>query len=583
MEPGREIGESGLRNGGCRQASPVLEFLRICAGFSHEKDESGQERRCCIWERRYRCWRSLRAVDYNGATAFTVAAEPEPPLAMSRSVYFTALLILLAGCQLNQQQPEPVVGVPYNPGMPILPADRLGQPVLDIPEETHVLESVFNSIPNYEPLYNFTDVNRYRRLGSAIGRLDILLVDKNSGQEGVSFCTATIISDRYLLTNYHCIPGMDPALEVQRAVFRAGYLDEEAATGDVFEVGIQPVESNRGLDYAVVEVQGNPSARYGRIPLSVRDPDPREELFIIHHPKGMTQRLTRRNCRLIASTTAVTQTEVRHRCDTFGGSSGSLIFSDNNDGDNFVVVGIHFAGFFEDSPIKFNRAKRMTAVLKESPLLRQIASSAPAIAQNPSPSTSPIASGLALNNTNNITLVPPSLIADDPDIPDDSAPVFTAFTRRISFEWGIKQIYSFSEEGFESLKDFGQPSSLGDFSSKVNLPQYSSRPSDNCAVNDESSLQSGARAWVYCVLGAASDYEAMATGIRNTFPVITQVIADDERGMAVRFADGTAICVDKNMGSLAAVTGHDQAVSMQVWSAATASATCFKTRPVELK
>ena len=248
---------------------------------------------------------------------------------------FILLFILLLCSSVLSSQAQ----YPY-----LLPPDQFGKPVFHFPPGTQVFESNFNAIANYEPLYNFTAVNRYRRLGESVGRLDLELINRAGQLAATSNCTATLISEQYILTNYHCVPGTDPDLSISSVILRMGYLDEMYAPGEGFSVHILPVESNAALDYSVLRVQGNPASTFGYVPLYVRDPDPAEELFIIHHPKGDPQRLTRRNCRLVSSTYAVSANGLRHRCDTFAGSSGSLIFSDNNVENTFMIVGLHNAG-----------------------------------------------------------------------------------------------------------------------------------------------------------------------------------------------------------------------------------------------
>lgn len=237
--------------------------------------------------------------------------------------------------------------------------------------------STFNAVPNFEPIADFTTTNRYRQLANAVGRLDIMFRSSgsDSGQPGnnslrMTTCTATLIAEDYLISNYHCIPGrLDRT--VVKATIRFGYLSTDDR-GRRYDVDVEPVEANEGLDYTILRVDGQPSRRFGHIPLQVRDPAPREELFILHHPEGQPQRLTRKNCRLSDSPASVSAEQIRHRCDTSGGSSGSLIFSDNNDGSTFHVVGLHYAGFRGVAgPSSSNVAKPLTTIVGQSQFLRE--------------------------------------------------------------------------------------------------------------------------------------------------------------------------------------------------------------------
>jgi len=250
---------------------------------------------------------------------------------------------------------------------PILfPGDQFGQANLVMPNNQQVLQSTFGD--NYEAMYEFTESNRYRQRGRAIGRLDILLAD-SSGKRFVSTCTASLIADNYLLTNHHCTHGRDIVnrFNVIDMVLRMGYLSTDEA-GEVFAVATNPVDMNEELDYVVLQVEGSPGRSYGTIDLQVRDPMPNEELYLIHHPAGGPQTLTRKSCRLVNISSGNTDI-LRHRCDTSGGSSGSLLFSDNDDN----AVGLHFAGSANPRANLPNSAKRLASLFMRSTTLQRAA------------------------------------------------------------------------------------------------------------------------------------------------------------------------------------------------------------------
>lgn len=60
------------------------------------------------------------------------------------------------------------------------------------------------SIKNYnnEPISNYGPSSLFVKLGRPVGRLDILT------DAGVFPCTAFLVSEKYLVTNYHCVPGI---------------------------------------------------------------------------------------------------------------------------------------------------------------------------------------------------------------------------------------------------------------------------------------------------------------------------------------------------------------------------------------
>lgn len=255
------------------------------------------------------------------------------------------------------------------------PADYYGRVDLPLPQAFGHLKRLIGDTDNFEPVKEFSEQNRYRIMAGPIGRLDLLV--KRNGKQGVSLCTGWVISVDYIMTNHHCIPGKSG--KVLKASLLMNYLEEGKTSGTQrFVVETQPVETSSDLDYSIVRVRGNPGAKYGIIPMQARDPHPDEELFVIQHPAGKAKRLTRRNCR--ADNETERPEELRHFCDTLGGSSGSPVFSDND----MSLVGLHFAGIEK----KVNFAKRMTAILQNSPILRQLGQapqeSAPA-AQAPAP------------------------------------------------------------------------------------------------------------------------------------------------------------------------------------------------------
>jgi Trypsin-like peptidase domain len=457
----------------------------------------------------------------------------------------------------------------------LLSPDQLGSASLEFPPEVMVLESSFNTVPNFEPIKDFTRENRYRQLGRSVGRLDILVEHNINGSNAMATCTATIISEIFILTNYHCIPGMDPDYTVRRAVLNMGYLDKTSGASAVYEVGITPVEAVRELDYAVLRVAGDPSDRFDFIPLLIRDPLPGEELFIVHHPEGLPQRLTRRNCRLMPSATAITETVLRHRCDTKSGSSGSLIFSDNNNGDSFAVVGLHYAGFKPGATNPYNEAKRLTAIISQSSVLGGVAANARVAASTPSVDPAPAPA-------NQPVLLPPSVLFAGNSPVADNTPLFTAQSRQEDFNWGMNQILEAAKYGFFAIKENGPQVLKGTWSSKINLPQYASTPADNCTVHDLSG-GSNTATWTSCLLGESTNYDMIATRVRSALPVITESDRGDSRGMAIRIPGGAVVCLEKSATTIMQLLGHNSLVRLTVWSTNSTNPSCFTSPAVMMK
>jgi len=230
------------------------------------------------------------------------------------------------------------------------PKEYFGRSDLPLRESKIHLEKLMSENDNFEDIARFSEGNRYRRIANPVGRLD-LLIDLG-GQQVTSTCTAWVISPSFIMTNYHCVPGLEG--EILAAQFVMNYLTtgQPQAEIDFYEVGIVPLEADPDLDYAVVEVAGDPTERYGQVNLDARDPVEGEELFIIHHPAGKPKKITRRNCR---NARIAENGDFHHYCDTLGGSSGSPVFSDND----LSLVGLHYAGLDR----QYNMAKRLEMIV----------------------------------------------------------------------------------------------------------------------------------------------------------------------------------------------------------------------------
>ena len=282
--------------------------------------------------------------------------------------------------------------MPYTTAQPTfyLPASEYGKAVPNIPQGYGVPkpQAFFGGKPTYEPFTDLINNERYLKLGRAVGRLDILLDSSRLGPV-LTYCTATLITDNHIITNYHCIPGLNPNDTVIDAQLRMEF-NSVTDAGEIFTVNVIPVEKDRALDYAILEVEGLPGKKYGVVKLDFREPNPTEPLFIIHHSLGKPKLITRVNCRIIkepetssakpennsSTPESVVQynpdIDVKHRCDSQGGSSGALVFAQLDD----KIVGLHFAGTDESIPTKkrFNLFKKFAAVNKQSLFLQSLGS-----------------------------------------------------------------------------------------------------------------------------------------------------------------------------------------------------------------
>ena len=218
------------------------------------------------------------------------------------------------------------------------------------------------SIGDYknEPIINYSDRSDLVQFGRSVGRLDVL-TDK-----GIHRCTAFIVSKQYILTNYHCSLGVLEndrlgATRIEAITFIAGYTQTGVEEGTrKYVTHANAVEFNKQLDYAVLEVIGDPSAEYGELKLASLAPQSGDPFWIIGHPMGEGQRVSREKCR--ASEPAVSVGKLLHTCDTLPGNSGSPVI----DISLRQVVALHHAGSKKDS---VNFAILMSEILKNSRVL----------------------------------------------------------------------------------------------------------------------------------------------------------------------------------------------------------------------
>ena len=240
----------------------------------------------------------------------------------------------------------------------ILPSSEFDNINMRKPQATQMKLEAMQASNDFEALLTFRDGSRYRRLGKPIGRLKIK-VKNASGRTGVALCTASIISEKYILTNNHCIPG-SISLTVVSAKIEMDYLDSKnTAMVRTYRVDNKPVETSEKLDYSIVRVFGNPSKIYGTVRMARGKPRVQDSVFIIHHPEGAPKTLSRKDC-YVGMLTGV---NFVHSCDTLGGSSGSPVFSD----ETFEMVGLHFAGSSDG-----NYGKQLFEIRSKSKILESI-------------------------------------------------------------------------------------------------------------------------------------------------------------------------------------------------------------------
>jgi V8-like Glu-specific endopeptidase len=161
------------------------------------------------------------------------------------------------------------------------------------------------------------------------------------------------------MTNQHCVADHATCLTTI-AIF-----DYQLAPSGLPSPGIQyrcaeVLAANHELDVAVLRLEQSPGLTWGVLRLTAEATSAAQQVMIIQHPGGRPKMISTLEC-------AVTQplvpgrgaeTDLAHRCDTEGGSSGSPII--RGDG---RVVGLHHFGVGQGAFWNENRGVRMERIM----------------------------------------------------------------------------------------------------------------------------------------------------------------------------------------------------------------------------
>lgn len=223
-------------------------------------------------------------------------------------------------------------------------------------------------------------------LARPIGRIDVVMRDKRNNTEIGTSCTGALLPGNHVLTNHHCLPASGD-YEPLRASILMDYLTLDGKGAKRFEIGVPALEADAALDFAIAKVRGEPATEFGVARLFPADIQPSQSLIIVHHPMGRPKVISRFRC--LAMKDQTPGPELRHRCDTLGGSSGSLIYDAR-----FQGVALHKEGGLDAKDASsFNSATSMAAILQKSRILQAAAQSAPPSPDKTTTSAQPPANG----------------------------------------------------------------------------------------------------------------------------------------------------------------------------------------------
>jgi V8-like Glu-specific endopeptidase len=217
----------------------------------------------------------------------------------------------------------------------------------------------------FEPIGELNPRDPLALRARPVGRIDIVMRNRSSGEETGATCTGSLVAGDLVLTNHHCLP-IDGENEPVKASILMDYLNLEGAGSRRFELDVRPVEASAALDYALTRVEGRPASTYGTVQLRLGRYSDGQSLMVFHHPLGRPKMMSRFRC--LGVRNQPQDAEFRHRCDTLGGSSGSLLFTTAGE-----VVALHKEGGLDPKdPSSFNTATRFSALLQSSEALRSL-------------------------------------------------------------------------------------------------------------------------------------------------------------------------------------------------------------------
>jgi|GEM_PF-2815954 len=202
---------------------------------------------------------------------------------------------------------------------------------------------------NWTPIRERSLNDRIRQFGKTIGRMDVCW-ENGAGKTVITYCTATLMKDNKILTNFHCTHASQNSELTTLGYFPVearllmGF-DDSLNTSDVnYYTVVLPAIKGSPVDEAdaqVFRVRGNPNGKWGINDLRIaEDFAPGEAMVIIHHPAGMAKMYSSVRCNIHDSQPEAAENKIRHRCDTAGGSSGSLLLRERD----LAIVGLHHKG-----------------------------------------------------------------------------------------------------------------------------------------------------------------------------------------------------------------------------------------------
>jgi V8-like Glu-specific endopeptidase len=175
------------------------------------------------------------------------------------------------------------------------------------------------------------------------------------------YCTGTLISENLFLTASHCV---DSTTLNDFAVFNYQTLPGSTQIAKQDHVKILEVveQSNGGLDYAILKLEGTPGATYGYTHISAAEVEVGHMLTIIQHPSGNPKAVDVGHRSGTRENDYMTYADL----DTEPGSSGSGVLDQTGQ-----LVGVHTNGGCT-STTGDNAGVLMTKIVEASPTIQAL-------------------------------------------------------------------------------------------------------------------------------------------------------------------------------------------------------------------
>jgi hypothetical protein len=214
----------------------------------------------------------------------------------------------------------------------------------------------------FEPIVELSPNDRISLLAQPIGRVDVLMRDPKTGEQGAATCTGALLGGGLVLTNDHCLP-QDGSVEILEASILMNYHSLDGVASVRFAMDPTPLENSVELDFAIARVDPAAEEQFGHILVGATPPDMGDARIVIHHPLGRPKVMSRFRCLVLGDRAG--PPVVPHRCDTLPGSSGSLLLDERG-----VAVALHRGGGLDPAdPTSFNMAIDLGVILEFSQIL----------------------------------------------------------------------------------------------------------------------------------------------------------------------------------------------------------------------